>query len=152
MRDNLRIELVQHNSQAYLDTVRLRDEILRKPLGLTFSDDDLQAESSSFHVACYLQEELVGCLILKPDTTETLKMRQVAVSDKKQGLGIGRAMVEYSEEFARTNGFTNLSMNARDTAVPFYLKLGYHVEGEPFEEVTITHRFMTKNIRECAKI
>ena len=52
--------------------------------------------------------------------------------------------MEFSEEFARTHGFTFMVLNARETAVPFYLKLNYAIVGEPFEEVTIPHRRMMK--------
>jgi predicted GNAT family N-acyltransferase len=142
----MRIELVEHNSQPYHETVSLRDAILRKPLGLSFRQDELLEESSSIHVACYFQGTLAGCLILQPDGERRLKMRQVAVSEKSQGLGIGRAMVEFSEQFAREHCYTGICLHARATAVGFYLKLGYQVEGEPFEEVTIPHRSMFKNI------
>lgn len=142
----IRIELVEHGSPKYHDTVSLRDTILRKPLGLDFSEDQLHEESSSFHVACYFKDALAGCLVLQPDGDRSLKMRQVAVSNKHQGLGIGRAMVAFSEQFAREKGYTRICMHARETAVGFYLRLGYEVEGEPFEEVTIPHRSMFKEI------
>ena len=129
-----------------MGTVDLRDRILRKPLGLTYTAEQLEAESDSIHVACYFQDEVVGCLILEPDGMRNLKMRQVAVSDRHQGLGIGRALVDFSEEYASDNGYDKISMHAREAAVGFYLKLGYEVEGEPFEEVTIPHRSMFKKI------
>ena len=142
----MRIEIVDHDSKAYHETVNLRDTILRKPLGLSFSPEQLQEESHLIHVACYFQDALAGCLILQPEGKDCLKMRQVAVSERHQGLGIGRTLVEFSEQFAREHGFRKISMHARETAVGFYLKLGYEVEGEPFEEVTIPHRSMFKNI------
>ena len=37
-------------------------------------------------------------------------------------------------------------MHARDTAVPFYEKLGYLCCGEPFEEVGIAHIKMQKQL------
>ncbi len=142
----MRIEIIEHNSSAYYDTVILRDAILRKPLRLAFDANDLQKEASSTHIACYFQDELAGCLILKPDEQQGLKMRQVAVAKKYQGMGIGKALVEYSEQFACRHGFSKIYMHARATAVEFYLKLGYELDGEPFEEVNIAHRYMFKNI------
>jgi predicted GNAT family N-acyltransferase len=38
-------------------------------------------------------------------------------------------------------------LNARDTAIPFYLHLGYELVGEPFVEVGIPHRKMRKALR-----
>jgi predicted GNAT family N-acyltransferase len=37
-------------------------------------------------------------------------------------------------------------LHAREAAVPFYLKLGYALAGEPFEEVGIPHRAMEKTL------
>lgn len=143
----MRIELVEHDSKQYNDTVGLRDKVLRKPLGLSFSPEQLAAEFDSIHVVCYFQDELAGCLVLQPDSEHsTLKMRQVAVSEQHQGLGIGRAMVEYSEQYAKEHAYEKICLHARDTAVGFYLKLGYEAEGEPFEEVGIPHRYMFKLI------
>jgi predicted GNAT family N-acyltransferase len=55
-------------------------------------------------------------------------------------------MVKFSEQYAQEHGYSKIYMHARETAVGFYLKLGYEIEGEPFEEVTIAHRSMLKNI------
>jgi len=35
-------------------------------------------------------------------------------------------------------------LHAREAAIPFYLRLGYELEGEPFTEVGIPHRRMVK--------
>lgn len=143
-KGTLIIKCIQHNSAEYEDTVVLRDEVLRKPLGLIFDPADLEKESDSIHIACYLNDVLAGCLILQPDNLGGLKMRQVAVSTESQGCGIGKAMVRFSEQYARENGYNKIHMHARETAIPFYLGLGYSIEGEPFEEVTIPHRHMFK--------
>ena len=73
-------------------------------------------------------------------------MRQVAVDESYQSKGIGRALVEYCEQVARDEQFTEIILHARETAVAFYLKLGYEVYGEPFIEVGIPHRNMRKFI------
>jgi GNAT superfamily N-acetyltransferase len=137
---------VPHGSPAYWATVELRDSILRKPLGLRFSEEELEAEKDSHHLACYRGDRLVGCLVLRPLLDGDVQMRQVAVVPDLQGQGIGRAMVEYSEALARTIGFTRMILHARETAVPFYEKLGYARLGNRFEEVTILHWAMAKRL------
>lgn len=146
MTSSLSIRIIDHGSAEYDQTVALRDEILRRPLGLTFSPESLAAEVSDVHIACYRDGRLAGCLILSPVGDGSLKMRQVAVDAEAQGSGIGRALVEYSEEYARRRGFGEITMHARDTAVQFYLKLGYEQVGEPFVEVSIPHRKLCKSI------
>lgn len=138
------IRPVPFGSLDYDATVELRREVLRRPLGLDFTDEELAAEEDSVHLAFLNGEDVLACLVLKPLDPKTLKMRQVAVRDGMQGKGLGRQLVETSEAWGRTNGYSRMTLHARDTAVPFYLALGYAVEGEPFEEVGIPHRAMSK--------
>lgn len=144
---DLNLRLVAHGSAEYEETVALRDDILRKPLGLSFTPEALGAESGDLHLACYdASGALCGCLILTPAGEGHVKMRQVAVSASLQGRGVGRAMVERSEEIARERGFTEMTLHARETAVPFYERLGYERVGERFEEVGIPHWAMRKEL------
>jgi predicted GNAT family N-acyltransferase len=131
----------------YDETVRLRDKILRKPLGLAFSEDQLAEEFSDFHLAAYTNDWILrGCLVLTPKTDKVLKMRQVAVDEAVQKTGVGRQLVEASEVLGRLNGFELMELNARMTAVPFYEKWNYTIVGEPFEEVGIEHFKMSKQL------
>lgn len=144
MQAKPQVRLVEHGSEEYEATIRLRDRVLRAPLGLSFTPEQLAAEAADLHLACFLDGDLAGCLVLTPKDGETVKMRQVAVSPALQGRGIGRALVEASEAVARERGWREMTLHARQTAVPFYLVLGYEVVGEPFEEVTVPHRAMRK--------
>ena len=122
----------------------LRDSILRKPLGLHFQTEELNAESDSRHVACYRGDRLVGCLVLRPITGADVQMRQVAVAAELQGQGIGTALVEFAEALARNVGYRRIVLHARETAVPFYRELGYSSVGDGFKEVTLAHWAMEK--------
>ena len=106
----------------------------------------MEREKADYHLVCQEDGELVGCLILVPQGTDELRMRQVAVSPLARGRGIGRALTEFAEDFARRRGFSRVTLHARVTAVPFYEKLGYERVGEQFEEVTIPHWGMEKRL------
>ncbi len=140
---------IAHGSPEYWTTVELRNSVLRKPLGLHFQAEELKAEEDSRHIACYRGDRLVGCLVLRPMAGGDIQMRQVAVVPELQGQGTGRAMVEYSEALARTMGFTRMILHARETAVPFYEKMGYARVGERFVEVTIPHWAMEKSLADA---
>ena len=146
MSQNLTFRQTPYGSAAYEASVALRYEVLRQPLGLEFSSEQLETEASAYHLGCYRDGELLGCLILVPCDDEKVKMRQVAVADHAQGQGVGRALVAYAEDFARQHGFREITMHARETAVPFYEKLGYRRHGECFEEITIPHWQMCKQL------
>jgi predicted GNAT family N-acyltransferase len=139
------ISPVEFASPEYDMTVKLRYRILREPLGLDFTVEQISMEYLDFHVVCFNeQNEIVGCLILSPIDGDTIKMRQVAVEGNYQRQGIGKSMVEYSEQFAGQKGFSTMSLSARELAVDFYLGLGYDIVGESYLEVGIKHLKMHK--------
>jgi N-acetylglutamate synthase-like GNAT family acetyltransferase len=139
---------VQHGSAEYRETAALRDRLLRKPLGLQLTPTELEAEIDSYHLACYQDDTLVACVVLKPARGDKIRMRQLSVTEQCQRQGIGTALVARAECFARELGFQEMVMHARETAVPFYERLGYEKEGERFVEVTIPHFFMRKRLLE----
>jgi predicted GNAT family N-acyltransferase len=138
---------VNHFSLEYWQTVELRYQILRLPLQLDFTYQELRQESDSYHLMVVADNQaIMACLVMKPNNATEIKMRQVAVADLWQGKGIGKILVKYSEDFSQKLGYQLISLHARETAVPFYLKLGYEIIGEKFEEVGIPHFKMMKKI------
>jgi predicted GNAT family N-acyltransferase len=142
----IQVREVTHGTPEYDQTVELRRRVLRTPLGLDFDAEELPAEASEFHLAAFEQGSVVACLVLVPYEHGEIKMRQVAVEPRLQNQGVGRQLVSASEELGRARGFTVMTLHARDTAVPFYERLGYACEGPIFEEVTIPHVKMTKRL------
>ncbi len=124
----------------------LRDEVLRKPLGISLDLTKLGSDESDFLIGCFEEDDLIGCVILTPLTEKELKLRQMAVKKDLQGSGIGSEIVKWAEDFARYKGFTKMVMNARKYAVQFYEKLGYSVYGDEFTEVTIPHFKMSRDL------
>jgi len=140
------IALIDIKSDEYQAELALRNEILRKPIGLDLYSEDLSKENLDFHIGAFMDGEIVGCLILTALGNGEIKMRQVAVREGCQGLGIGRKLVAYCEAFAGVKGYGRIVLAARKTAVGFYEKLGYRVVGDEFLEVGIAHFGMTKDI------
>jgi len=134
-----------HGSATYDDAVALRLKVLRGPLGLALDPDDLAKEASEFHLGAFEEDTLIATLTLTPHGEE-VKMRQVAVKPDRQGQGIGGGLVAFSEKFSRDAGFKKMVLHARETAAPFYERLGYETVGGAFIEVTIPHRAMWKEL------
>jgi predicted GNAT family N-acyltransferase len=138
------LRIIAHGSEAYAAAVALRARILRWPLGLDFTPQQLAAEAADTHLAAFAGDRLIGCLLLTKVNEDEVKMRQVAVEEAYRGQGVGSRLVAFSEQAARDQGFRTMVLHAREEAVPFYLRLGYAPVGEPFIEVTIPHREMRK--------
>lgn len=138
---------ILYMSPEYDDAIALRTAILRIPLNLEFTEEQLESESEEFHFGVFLNDgKLVACLTFKIDSENCLQMRQVAVESSAQNRGIGLFMVKEAENWAKTNGFIKIILHARDVAVPFYTKQGYETIGEAFIEVNIAHRHMQKKL------
>ena len=127
--------------------VALRHRVLRAPLGLDFSAAQLEAEAAQIHVALWLDDELAGTLLLlPPDPHGQARLRQMAVAPELRGRGYGKLLVRHGEAELGRLGTVEAMLHARETAVGFYAELGYVSEGDPFLEVTLTHRLMRKRL------
>lgn len=140
------IREIEVGSDSYLAAVELRLRELRRPLGLSFSEDDLAQEIGQTHVGAFVDGELVGCLVLVPLDAQTVKMRQVVVDPRHRGRGIGLAMVKFSERLSSGRGFALMTLHARGVVEPFYRSMGYITVGDSFEEVTLPHVAMEKSL------
>lgn len=140
-------QLVEFATPQFDIALRLRDLVLRQPIGMVFYPEDIAQEYDSLHLACYSDDNMmIGILVLKPMSKSILKMRQVAVHPDHQGKGVGDFLVKAAEVLAVREGYSQFVLHARDTAVPFYLKMNYTKQGDKFEEVGIPHYKMTKKL------
>ena len=140
------LKQIDHGSKEYHQMVKLRNEILRRPLGLSYSPDELAREKEDILIGAFDDDEMLACCLLTKVDNKTLKLRQMAVQNNLQGKGIGASMMSFAELVARDKGYKKLIMHARKTAVGFYEKLGYKVVGNEFIEVTIPHFEMEKKL------
>ena len=138
------LKIIDHGSREYQQMVQLRNDMLRRPLGLTFTQEELEKEKEEILIGAFEEEKMLGCCMLIRQDPATVRLRQMAVLNNLQGKGIGRALMQFAENIARDRGFHKITMHARKTAVGFYEKLGYRVCGQEFEEVTIPHYVMEK--------
>lgn len=137
---------IDYGSSRYDELVELRYKVLLEPLGLKFLDLHREREAGYLHIGCVesLDDKLVGGLMLIPLNNEEIRLMQVAVDSKYQREGVGHAMVEYAEKRAREAGYSTIIMHAMLSVVHFYEKMGYHQEGDIFEENGITFAKMVK--------
>ncbi len=140
------LKIIEHGSPEYGLMVKLRDDILRKPLGLTFAPDELEHEKENILIGAFDDDDILGCCMLVEENPGTVRLRQMAVLNDLQGKGIGRALMTFAENIARDRGYKILSMHARKNATGFYEKMGYKVASDEFTEVTIPHYVMEKEL------
>lgn len=137
---------IKYDSEEYQKELQVRDEVLRKPLGMSLYDENLDGDKFDYHIAAFENETLIGVLLLKPLNKAEIKMRQVAVVEKFRSRKTGTKMVLYAEMLAKTSGFQKMVLHARKTAVEFYQKLGYEKLDDEFTEIGIPHYKMMKEL------
>ena len=141
------LKQIDYGSPEYDMMLRLRNDLLRKPLGLSFTPEEIEKERDDVLIGAFEDERMLGCCLLTQVDPKTLRLRQMAVYDNLQGKGIGRALMVFAENISRDMGFETLMMHSRITATGFYEKLGYVVQDGQFIEVTIPHVIMVKKLR-----
>jgi N-acetylglutamate synthase-like GNAT family acetyltransferase len=141
------LKQIDHGTKEYLQMVSLRDTVLRKPLGLTFSHDELLNEKNEILIVCMDDDAMLGCCMLVQMDKETVRLRQMAVAPNLHGKGIGATIINFAENLARDKGFKKMTMHARDTAIGFYEKFGYKIKGHQFIEVNTAHHVMEKLLK-----
>ncbi|EGF89244.1 acetyltransferase GNAT family protein [Asticcacaulis biprosthecium C19] len=143
----LAVRRIAHATPDYDTMVALRRAILRTPLGLDFTADQLTAEAGDVHLAAFAGDELIGTVVLTPYKEATFKLRQMAVADSHRGRAVGTQLLMAAEHTARGEGATRILLAARVTARDFYARHGYEVEGEAYIEVTLPHVTMSKVLK-----
>jgi len=138
---------IEFGSGLYHEMLILRDEMLRKPIGLKHSEADLEKEPGYRHFGLMQDGRLIACLMVVPHTPERVQIRQMAVLQNLQGNGYGRTIMTQVESLLRHEGIIrHIFLNARWTAIGFYQKLGYTGTGNQFTEVGIPHLRMEKSL------
>lgn len=138
---------IEYGSEQYRLACALRESVLRRPLGLTLSDQDLHGEAQQLHFALFADDgELIACVTAAPQSPGCARIRQTAVLPHYQGRGMASTMMRQVEAMLLSRGFKSLTLHARESALRFYQNLGYRAIGDTFTEVSVPHRKMVKSL------
>ena len=125
-------------------------EPLRQPVG---SERDAYDDTSQHRMILdgRGQPIAVGRLYLTPDNDG--QIRYMAVSSSYRGKGIGALIMVDLESYARQEGAKRLVCNAREEAIPFYVRNGFENQGELTDERgPIRHQQMLKQLDPLADV
>lgn len=142
----MEIQIAKFQSSQYYQALALRDKVLRAPLGLFFSGEDILAEQTYTHFVMLQEDRVVATAQMVNTSNGICKMRQVAVDFEFQSRGLGGILVDFMENWSRESGVHLITLHARETAVAFYGKRNYTQKGESFMEVGIPHFLLEKHI------
>lgn len=135
----------------YLDTFPVRSAVLRqgKPIETcSFLGDDAV---DTTHFGLFIENNIIGVASVFTSNNENfdnktqLQLRGMAILKEYQNMGYGKLLIEEIFNFIESTQVELLWFNARETAVPFYEKLGCIKKGTSYEIPEIgTHFLMYK--------
>jgi len=123
---NLSLKIVKSD-----DLLNLRSKILRNNLDPNLCRFPGDKEKNSFHIGAFNGNTLIGGVSVmkneckKKELPNCFQLRGLFVDKEFQHNGIGKTIVNFVENRLRDSGVNYLWMNARESAVLFYLKLNY---------------------------
>ncbi len=139
---------IEFGSDNYTKECKLRNEVLRVPIGLNLFDEDLSIESQQQHFGLFEEtESLFACVVAVVCSPTEAKVRQMAVAFDHQDKGFGRKVLNFMEGKLAQQGIKHIHLHARMTALRFYEKSGYVRVGQEFVEVGIPHIKMEKILK-----
>ena len=127
------IRLVSH-----LETLSLRQSVLRPHLPLKECEHEGDSSVQTRHFGAYQNEELVGVASVfkasipnecKPDSW---RLRGMAVSEKVRKGGCGGKLLKTCIDYVNTQSGKVFWCYARTSAIPFYEKYGFKRRGKKF--------------------
>lgn len=143
---SITIQQVFVGTSEYRQVYELRNELLRKPLGLSLDNEDLGQDEHDIILAAFGADDIAGCLMLTHKDNDTVKFRQMAVAQQMQGQGIGRMLLLEAQRICTEKQYRKVVLHARATAAEFYARMGYTITSGLFTEVGIPHYVMEKEI------
>jgi N-acetylglutamate synthase-like GNAT family acetyltransferase len=140
------LKIIDYGTHEYRLMLKLREDLLRKPLGISFTKEELEKEKNDVLIGAFDDDDILGCCMLVEKEPGVVRLRQLAVLNNLQGKGVGTAILQFSENLARDLGYKKITMHARKNTVDFFEKLGYQTVGDEFIEITIPHFEMMKEL------
>jgi predicted GNAT family N-acyltransferase len=139
-------QFISFSSLFYQGLIDLRQKVLRTPLGLRLEFDQTQTDPKDWHLGALDQAHLIGVVSLSPLADEYIQMRQMAIEPLYQSKGIGRELVRKAEHTILQRGYKYVQLDARESAINFYKKAGYHTSSGSFMKTGIPHYRMAKTL------
>jgi predicted GNAT family N-acyltransferase len=115
--------------KQYLD---LRWRVLRAPWGEPKGSEIDNIEDQCFHIMVTVNEKVTGVGRLQYNSNSEAQIRYMAVDQAYERNQIGRMIVNSLEQEARNRNINSIVLEAREPAVGFYKKLGYHTEKKSY--------------------
>lgn len=126
------------------DTLPLRHKVLWPDHPVAHSL--VEGDSKALHFGGFADDKLVCVASLFQDG-DNIRLRKFATDPEFQGKGFGTQMLNHLLEVAKTKSASQFWFDARESALPFYERIGYAAEGERFYKGDVPYRRVTRSLK-----
>jgi YbgC/YbaW family acyl-CoA thioester hydrolase len=126
------------------DARRIRTEVFVNEQRIPAELEWDEADATAVHAVAYNRlGQAIATGRLLPATGGVAKVGRMAVHQALRGGGFGEQVLRALAAQAQQRGDRAIELHAQRTARDFYARLGFAVQGEPYEEAGIPHVTMT---------
>ncbi len=129
-------------------TFAIRKEVFIKEQRVDIAEEFDKFEDESHHFVVLDEKDIPIGAARWRYTDKGIKLERFAVKKSMRGKGIGSLLIKnvLDDIATKTKKGIYLYMHAQLPAIPLYLKFGFQIEGNPFEECEITHYLMHRKL------
>ncbi|MCF7805268.1 MAG: GNAT family N-acetyltransferase [Candidatus Marinimicrobia bacterium] len=100
----------------------------------------------STHFLLHLNDSTIGTGRFRPLSDDTVKFERMAVLEPHRNKGYGTRLLDAMIDYARRQGFAEITLNAQIDAVKYYERAGFQEVGQVFMEAGIRHQKMVYSL------
>ena len=117
----------------------IRTAVFVHEQGVPLDEEIDEHEATATHLLAFVDGRPVGTLRWRVVPPATAKIERVAVLREARSLGLGRLLMDEALRRIAAAGIGAAVLNAQTAASSFYLRLGFQLDGQPFDEAGIEH-------------
>ena len=142
----MRIKIVHPKDPDYEKELLFRWEMLSKPMGMPPGSQIEPWEEESVHFLALEGREIVGCVLLYPESDEIAFMSQLAVIEESRQKAYSKQIIERMEETVERMGIKQIFLETTSEWIGFFGKLGYQLKGDPVLRSGYHYQCMKKSL------
>lgn len=136
---------IQVEALTIEEVLPVRHKVLwpHMPINFCRVDDDDKGE----HFGVKMDGNIVVCVAsLFTNSSGEIRLRKFATLPEYQGQGIGSSVLQHLVNYSKEKGATLFWFDARESAIQFYGKFGFSVEGERFYKSNLPYFRMSQSL------
>ncbi len=145
----LTIKIVNY-CEAETEIRAIRQDVFEVEQGVDPALEFDGLDHTAQHLVAYLDHQPVGTARIRELSKHIAKVERLAVVSSSRRQGIGIKLMEKALEVIVQSHKQEVMIHAQEYIKGLYLKLGFNLVGDPFQEAGISHVKMIKKVDNVA--